>query len=123
MSEIIVTIFNIITMVCLIFFAGYLSSVLGEQKIGLFKRLVLCVCRWSFKPLYDIKTKRIYLWCYLIIPALIVNVLVVARQFNIGKMYIRVDLGFIASAVLWIALPILFIGVLDKLKKEELKNK
>lgn len=123
MSEIVVTIFNIITMVCLIFFAGYLSSVLGEQKIGLFKRLVFCLIHWSFKPLYDIKTKRIYLWCYLIIPSLIVNVLVVARQFNIGKMYIRVDLGFIASAVLWIALPILFIGVLDKLKKEELKNK
>lgn len=123
MSEVIASIFNIFTMICLIFFAGYLSAELGEQKVGLFKRLILCVLHWDIEPLSNIKTKRIYLWCYLLIPALLLNVLSIARQFNIGKMYIRADVDFIARAVVWIVLPMFVIGVINKLKKEERKNK
>lgn len=123
MSEIQASIFNIVTMICLVLFAGYLSSVLGEQKISLFKRLIHCVFKWTYDPIEELKEKKFYLWIYLIIPSLLVNVLAIARQFNIGKMYIRADLGFIASSVLWIALPMLYIGALNRLKKEEDKNK
>jgi len=123
MSEIVASIFNVLTMLCLIGFAGYLVGVLGEQKINLFKRLILCVVHLNFRHLYEIKAKRIYLWCYIIIPSLLVNVLVIARQFNIGKMYIRADIGFVAGAILWITLPLFFISIIRRLEKEELKNK
>lgn len=124
MSEAVASGANIFIMVCLIGFAGYLSSVLGEQRIGLAKRLIHCIITFSFKPILDIKkSKRVFLLCYIVIPALLVNVLGLARQLNIGKMYIRADIGFIAGAILWITLPLLFIGLINRVRKEELKNK
>lgn len=123
MSEVIASIFNIITMLCLLAFAAYLAGVLAEHKIQLFKRLLLCIINLKSDPIKEVWHKKIYFLCYVIIPALVGNVLVIARQFNIGKMYIRADIGFVLGAVLWITLPLFFIGILKRLEKEELKNK
>lgn len=117
MSEVIASILNIFTMLWIIFFATYLTAELSEQKIRLLHKVWLSLITWNLRPLRGIKAKRVYLWCYLLIPALILNVLVIARQFRIGKMYIRADFSFVTGALLWIALPMFVIGIINKSKK------
>lgn len=119
----IATILNVVTMLELIFFAGYLRFQLGEQKINLMKRIYCSVIRWSTTPLRSIKAKRVYLFCYPLIPALLIQVLAIARQFNIGKMYIKSDPSFIAGALIWLLLPLFVIGIINKNKKQNDNNK
>jgi len=121
MNEVLISILNVITMLWIIFFAGYLSAELSEQKIRLFRRVFWCIYKRSFEPIRSIKTKRIYLWCYALIPILIMNVLVISRQFKIGKMYIRADFSFITGALFWIVFPLFVIGLMKK-HKQELKK-
>jgi len=121
MKEVFTSILNVIMMLWIIFFAGYLSAELSEQKIRLFRRLFWCLKKRTLEPLRSIDTKRIYLWCYALIPILIMNVLVISRQFKIGKMYIRADLSFITGALFWIAFPLFVIGLIKK-NKEQLKK-
>lgn len=123
MSELVISIFNVLTMLCLILCAGYLSAELAEQRISLFKRLVLCLVNWSCKPLDGLKPKIGYLLFYIIIPSLIGHVLMIARQFRIGKMYIRADFSFVLGFSLWVSLPLFLMWILNKLKKEQSKNK
>lgn len=123
MSDTVATILNILTMLCLIIFAGAISAELKEQKINLCKRIFHCIIYFTIEPLRQIKAHWIYLLCYPIIIALLTHVLVLARQFRIGKMYIRADFSFIAGLALWIFLPIFVLGLMHLLKQEQHKNK
>ena len=123
MSETTAAILNIITMICLITFAVFISAELKEQKIHLVKRLFICLITLSFNPLKEIKSQWVFLLGYPIIIAVLTHVLVLSRQFRIGKMYIRPDISFIANLTLWIVLPMFVLGLMNLLKKEQRKNK
>lgn len=123
MSDTVISIFNIGTMLCLLACASYLSGVLAEQRISLLKTVLYCLLKWDCKPLGDLKNRWGYLLFYIIIPCLIGHVLMIARQFRIGKMYIRMDLSFLLGFILWITLPLFLVWILNRLKKEENKNK
>lgn len=121
MNSIAEPILNILTMCLLILFAGALIGELHEHKIRLFKRLFHCVIFWELKPLKELKGRWLWVMLYPIVVALLANVLVIARQFRIGKMYIKSDISFWTGFFLWILLPAFVIGVLNELKKY--KNK
>lgn len=117
MSEVLISILNIFAMLCIIYFATILSARLSERKLGLWKKVWLCVIKFDLKHLKFKNNDKVYLWCYLLIPALILNVLVIAGQFRIGKMFIRPDLSFVTGALLWVALPMFVIGIMNKNEK------
>lgn len=117
MSDTFDIILNTLTMVWLIAFAGWLNAELAQMKIGLFKICVNALFKWSVKPFEEIKVHWAYLLCYPLIPVLIMQFLVMLRQFRIGKMYIKADLSFITSFITWGLIPLIVIGFIH-LNKE-----
>lgn len=111
-------------MLCLLGCASYLTGILAEQRIHLFKVILYCIIKRDCSALYSLKSRWGYLLFYIIIPCLIGHVLMLARQFRIGKMYIRMDLSFLLGFLLWITLPLFLVWALNKLKdKEDKQNK
>lgn len=123
MSETMIAIFNIGTMLCLLGCASYLTGILAEQKIQLLKVVLYCIIKRNCDALYNLKSKWGYLLFYIIIPCLIGHVLMLARQFRIGKMYIRMDLSFILGFLLWVTFPLFLVWALNKLKEQENNKK
>lgn len=118
-NEILIQALNVSAMLGMVLFAMYLSAVLHDQEIKLFTRIIVSICKMNLKPIRDLKGKTVYLWCYPVITMLLGQAIMVARQFKIGKMYIRTDYNFIIGAILWIALPMLFIGLNKRYKKNK----
>lgn len=118
MNEVITSILNICAMLGMVFFAMYLSAILHDQEIKLVTRLIVSAWKMNLQPLRDLGDKKVFLWCYPVIAMLLGQAVMVARQFKIGKMYIRTDYNFIIGAILWIALPMLFIGLNKRYKNK-----
>lgn len=106
MIELLIKIANIITILSILCFAGYLWSTTREMKYHLLGAIIQYTC--GNKEQWRWIRKSEYMNIYFLVPALLITNVILISQFANDTYKIRLDFQFFLNIVIWVCLFRLF---------------
>lgn len=114
MTESLLYIFNVISILFLLASVGYLSHICDEQDVNFTKFFGnLFKANWGY-----FREHSVYVCCYLMMPVALSIGVIQISQLNIGMPRIKTDLAFLAGIAFWILFFLIVKGFHDKTKEK-----